>query len=114
MVDSLDNIRLLSKNLKTSILRIFRFFSKAKFFFEILILSKKYCFLGVTQTKTLARNFFFKNRTIFDNVMCVIAKLNFFLGHPVLFFTYLSFSSIDFFLTSQNDTRRGLVYFLFS
>ena len=54
----MDDIRRLLKNLKSSIFGIFNFaldLSEANFFGEILILSKKYRFLVVPQTETLAR-----------------------------------------------------------
>lgn len=58
MADFMDDIRRLLKNLKSSIFGIFNFaldLSEANFFGEILILSKKYRFLVVPQTETLAR-----------------------------------------------------------
>lgn len=54
----MDDIRRLLKNLKSSIFGIFNFaidLSEANFFGEILILPKKFCFLMVPQTETLAR-----------------------------------------------------------
>ena len=77
----MDDIRRLLKNLKSSIFGIFNFaldLSEANFFGEILILSKKYRFLVVPQTETLARKKKFENQTIFSKVMCGIAKRHFF------------------------------------
>ena len=87
MADFMDDIRRLLKNLKSSIFGIFNFaidLSEANFFGEILILSKKYRFLVVPQTETLARKKKkFENRTIFSKVMCGNAIGYFFLRHPV-------------------------------